>query len=49
MPDPYSRKQEIEKQENQIKKKKIIHEATFKSMSYGERNFGKDKQQYGID
>ena len=49
MPDPYSRKQQIEKHSKDLEAKKIIHENTFKSMSHGGKNFGKDKLEYGID
>lgn len=49
IPDPYERPNEISKQEKQIWKSKIIHDAMFKSMSHGGTNFTKDKVQYGID
>jgi hypothetical protein len=49
MRDEYSRQQEVEKQEKDLWRSKIIHENMFKSMSHGEGNFSKDKVQYGID
>jgi hypothetical protein len=49
MKDEYSRKEEVEKQEKQQWKSKIIHEVMFKSMSHGDSSFIKDKVQYGLD
>jgi hypothetical protein len=49
MRDEYSRQLEVEKQEKELWRSKIIHENMFKSMSHGDSNFAKDRLQYGID